>query len=120
MRLEAGTNRDRSIGRVAAGIAVGLGLALGGCTWVPLETAAEGVRVADASAVTHCERVGSARARTKVRVGIFARNEEKVREELETLARNDAPGLGGDTVVAEGPLGADGVQRFGVYDCSGR
>ena len=33
------------------------------------------------------------------------------------LARNDAPELGGNTVVAEGPITAEGMQRFGVYAC---
>jgi len=38
-------------------------------------------------------------------------------EELTTLARNDAPELGGNTVVAEGPVSNEGVQRFAIYNC---
>ena len=88
-----------------------------GCTWVALSPAAEGVQVRARDALEGCTRVGTTKARTKARVGIFARSEEKVAEELATLARNDAPDLGGNTVVAEGPVEADGVQRFAVYDC---
>jgi len=39
-----------------------------------------------------------------------------VREELETLARNEAPGLGADTLQPlEEPR--DGEQRFAAYRC---
>lgn len=88
-----------------------------GCTWVKLAPGAEGVRVAEPSATAACERVGTTKARTKSSVGIFPRSDEKVATELETLARNDAPELGGNTVVAEGPVDEEGVQRFGVYAC---
>lgn len=91
--------------------------ALTGCTWVALAPDAEGVRIGESDALDGCTQVGTTKARTKVRVGIFARSEKKVAEELATLARNDAPELGGNTVVAEGPVSADGVQRFAVYDC---
>jgi len=90
---------------------------LSGCTWVALAPEAEQVRVARTDAVEGCERVGTTKARTKTKVGIFARGDEKIAEELATLARNDAPELGGNTVVADGPVTADGVQRFEVYDC---
>jgi len=90
---------------------------LSGCTWVALAPEAEQVRVAGNDAVEGCQRVGTTKARTKTKVGFFARGDEKVAEELRTLARNDAPELGGNTVVADGPVTADGMQRFGVYDC---
>jgi hypothetical protein len=91
--------------------------ALSGCTWVALTPDADGVRVTASDALDACTQVGTTKARTKVRVGFFARSEKKVAEELATLARNDAPELGGNTVVAEGPVSADGVQRFAIYDC---
>ena len=92
-------------------------MALSGCTWVALAPDAESVRIGSGDALDGCTQVGTTKARTKVRVGIFARGEAKVAEELATLARNDAPELGGNTVVAEGPVSADGVQRFTIYDC---
>jgi hypothetical protein len=92
-------------------------MALSGCTWVALAPDADGVRIGASDALDGCRQVGTTKARTKTRVGIFARNEKKVAEELTTLARNDAPELGGNTVVAEGPVSADGVQRFAIYDC---
>jgi hypothetical protein len=91
--------------------------ALSGCTWVALTPDADSVRIGASDALDGCTQVGTTKARTKVRVGFFARSEKKIAEELTTLARNDAPELGGNTVVAEGAVSADGVQRFAIYDC---
>jgi hypothetical protein len=88
-----------------------------GCTWVALAPDAEGVRVGTSKAINGCTRVGTTKTRTKLKVGFFARGEKKVAKELATLARNDAPELGGNTVVADGPVDADGMQRFSIYDC---
>ena len=50
----------------------------------------------------------------KESIVFYERNRLRVRDELETLARNEAPGLGGDTVQ---PLDGyeDGNQRFAVW-----
>jgi hypothetical protein len=104
-------------GFLVSSLAVLIAIAPVGCTWVALTPEAESVRVVPPEATAACERVGSTKARTKASVGIFPRSDEKVAEELETLARNDAPELGGNTVVAEGPVDEEGVQRFGIYAC---
>ena len=91
---------------------------LAGCTWVDLTAAGEQVQFASQKAVEGCEQVGKTRAHTKYKVWIFARSESTVREELRSLARNDAVGLGGTTVSPLGPV-EDGEQTFGVYVCTG-
>lgn len=88
-----------------------------GCTWVALAPDAGEVHVGTSDTIAGCTRVGTTKTRTKLKVGIFARGDEKVAKELATLARNDAPELGGNTVVADGPIDANGTQRFSVYDC---
>jgi len=98
------------------GFALGLSLAAG-CTWVKPTPAGEDVRVADADAVTACERKGKVTVSLKSRVAGVERKPTKVANELATLARNEGGLLGGDTVVAEGPV-TDGRQVFGVYDCT--
>lgn len=98
-------------------ILIAFSMAVSGCTWVALAPDADGVRIGASDTLDGCTQVGTTKARTKVRVGIFARSEKKIAAELATLARNDAPELGGNTVVAEGPVSADGVQRFAIYDC---
>jgi len=93
-----------------------LGLTLG-CNWVPLTSEGENVRVLQASAVSDCRKVGKVSSKTSDRILIFARTDWKVREELESLARNEAVDLNGDAIV---PIGteADGRQSFEVYRCS--
>lgn len=87
-----------------------------GCTWVPLTDAGRSVRTLPASAVAGCEKVGTTRSKTSDRVVIFARTERKVREELESLARNEAADVGGNAIV---PIDAvvDGRQSFDIYRC---
>ena len=74
------------------------------------------MQIGASDALDECIQVGTTKARTKARIGIFLRNEKKVARERATLARNDAPELGGNTIVANGPVSADGMQRFAIYD----
>lgn len=91
-------------------------LGLGACTWVKATDAGAEVVVADGSGVNNCERKGEVESALKSRVGAFERNATKVAGELETLARNEAAKMGGDTIVAESNV-RDGKQTFGVYRC---
>ena len=77
---------------LAAAVAV-----LPACTWVHMAPGASAVRVV-ASQPTGCEQRGEVEVSVKDRLGPIERNPRKVRDELETLARNEAPGLGADTV----------------------
>ena len=88
-----------------------------GCTWVPMQTGAAAVRVLAAGAMpAGCTRLGEIEVEVTDRVGFYERNPLRVREELETMARNEAVGLGADTVQ---PLAApaDGRQRFSGLRC---
>ena len=88
---------------------------LGGCTWVHMAPGASAVRVVTATP-TGCEKRGDIEVSVKDRLGPYERNSLRVHEELETLARNEAPGLNADTVQ---PLAApnDGVQRYAAWRC---
>ncbi len=90
---------------------------LSGCTWVHMAPGASAVRVV-ASAPAGCEQRGEVEVSVKESIAFYDRNPLRVREELETLARNEAPGLGGDTVQ---PLDGfeDGSQRYTVWRCGG-
>lgn len=98
-------------------IPTGLSLALGACTWVHMAPGASAVRVASA-APTGCEKRGEIEVSVKHSVAFIERNPLRVREELETLARNEGPGLGADTVQ---PLSEPvrGAQRFAAWRCGG-
>ncbi|MDX9740616.1 MAG: DUF4156 domain-containing protein [Gammaproteobacteria bacterium] len=91
-------------------------LLLQGCSWVRLTPEGENIRLLDRDQVAACTHLGTTTATLKDTVAGFRRNDEKVRRELATLARNAASELGGDTIVpATEPEG--GRQTFDVYHC---
>jgi hypothetical protein len=95
------------------------GLALASaCTWVPLSPEAERVSLVGIEQAAQCQRLGKTTSRVADRVLIFARNERRMREELVSLARNEAALMGGDAVAPEAPP-RDGRQSFGIYRCHG-
>lgn len=98
-------------------IPVSLALALGGCTWVKMAPGASAVRIAS-SAPTGCQKLGEVEVSVKHSIAFVERNPLRVREELETLARNEGPGLGADTMHAlTEPL--NGTQSFAAWRCGG-
>ena len=87
------------------------------CTWVPLAPNAKGIRVVAARAApANRQKQGEVSVSVKDKVAFYERNNLRVRDELETLARNEAPGIQADTIQ---PLGdpANGEQRFAAYRC---
>ena len=89
------------------------------CTWVPIEPAGKATRVLPAGPVpAGCISKGEVVVTVKSKVGFYNRNPLRVQEELETLARNEAPGLAADTVQPKGEPD-DGEQRFLAFRCRG-
>lgn len=86
-----------------------------GCTWVHMAPGASAVKVVEGEPAG-CEKRGEVAVSVKDSVAFYERNDLRVRDELETLARNEAPGLGADTVQPLGPP-ADGEQRFAAWNC---
>ena len=86
------------------------------CTWVTLTAEGEQVKVLAADEVLACVKKGQTAVSLKADIASIERNAEKVQTELETLARNSAVELGGDSVV---PVSAvdNGRQEFAVYRC---
>lgn len=101
-------------------IALLLLASLAACTWVPMAPEGKTVRVLPpGQAPAGCEKRGEVVVSVKSSVGFYQRNPLRVREELETLARNEAPGVGANTVQAMGEP-VDGDQRYAAYQCSSR
>lgn len=97
-----------------------LAIFLSGCTWVHMAPEARSVRVIAAGAApAGCEKRGEVAVSVKDSVAFIDRKSTKVRDELETLARNEAPGVGANTLQ---PLGepVNGGQRFAAWSCPGR
>ena len=92
-------------------------MVFGACTWVKLTSEGEKVNVLTHAQVTNCKKLGKTRAMLKDKIAGISRNQEKVKLELETLARNSAVDMGGNAVVPVSEI-ADGKQVFDVYQCS--
>lgn len=87
------------------------------CTWVPLETHGATVEVAAPDQnLRRCEKLAETTVSVKDEVWFVDRNRDKVAEELENLARNEAAKRNADTIQ---PITQprEGEQRFGIYDC---
>lgn len=87
-----------------------------GCTWVEPTEAGKQVVIAQDFNVTGCRKLGTTKTSVKAKVGAFGRNVEKVEKELEMLAQDEAAGMGGDTIVPQGPV-SDGERAYDVYRC---
>jgi hypothetical protein len=87
-----------------------------GCTWVPLTDEGANVRTLQGNAAADCQKISTVGSKTADRILIFARSDRKMREELESLARNEAADPGGNAIVPIGTM-ANGRQSFDVYHC---
>lgn len=96
---------------------VALPVLLAGCSWgIKLDAGGRNVRTAWLSDVSSCKNMGKITVSVMDRVGPIDRNDIKVRDELEVMARNEAATMKADTVK---PLGEpkDGAQSWGAYQC---
>ena len=103
----------RPIVRVLA--TAGLVVGLASCTWVHMAPGASAVQVVTGPPAG-CEKRGDVEVSVKDSVAFYDRNPLRVQEELETLARNEAPGMGADTVQPLAPP-ANGAQRYAAWKC---
>jgi hypothetical protein len=89
------------------------------CSFVKMAPGGDAVKVAaigkDLSA---CEKRGDISVSVKDRLGPYERDALRVKDELEVLARNEAPGLKADTVQAIAAV-SDGSQKWRAYRCAG-
>jgi len=74
------------------------------------------VRVAYLSQVESCKLLGRTTVSVLDKVLFVSRNEEDMADELETLARNAAAEMQGDSIVAMSKI-VGGEQVFDVYRC---
>ena len=88
------------------------------CTWVKPTISAQNVRVAYDGNVTGCRPAGDITVSVADKVAFYHRPELKVRDELETLARNQAAELPADTIKAASEP-REGEQKFSAWVCGG-
>ncbi|PWK92330.1 DUF4156 domain-containing protein [Fulvimonas soli] len=90
---------------------------LGACTWgITLDDGGKQVRTAWSGDVSSCRELGKVTVSVMDHVGPVDRNDIKVRDELEVMARNEAAKMHADTIK---PLAepSDGSQPWGAYQC---
>lgn len=95
-------------------------LLLSACNWgITMDDAAKNVRTAWSGDVSACRDLGKVTVSVMDHVGPVDRNNIKVRDELEVLARNEAAKMHADTIK---PLAepVDGSQPWGAYQCGSR
>ena len=86
------------------------------CNWAPLSGLGEKVRVLEPHEINSCVKKGKTTVSVKDKIIGVERNKKTMQKELERLARNAAPDINGDTVVAASPI-KNGQQTFSVYKC---
>jgi len=109
-------NRDRDMKKPLLASLLCLAVLPAACTWVNPSAGGTGVRVAYDGNVSGCRNAGEVGVSVTDKVAFYHRSDLKVRDELETLARNEAATLPADTIKPlEEPH--DGSQRFQAYVC---
>ena len=105
--------------RTCSAFALAAALAqLSACTWVKPTISAQNVRVAYDGNVSGCRAAGDISVSVADKIAFYHRPDLKVRDELETLARNQAAEIPADTIKAASEP-RDGAQNFSAYVCGG-
>ena len=86
------------------------------CTWVKPTSGGDAVRVAYDGNVSGCRDAGAISVSVTDKVAFYHRSDLKVRDELETLARNQAADLPADTIKPTSEP-HDGAQNYEAYVC---
>jgi len=87
-----------------------------GCTWVEATDKGAEVSVATFEQVQLCTKLGKATVAVLDNIAFIPRSEVQVAGELQTMGKNSAAEMGGDTIVAVSKV-IDGEQAFNVYRC---
>ncbi|ATX81262.1 protein of unknown function (DUF4156) [Mariprofundus ferrinatatus] len=102
--------------KLLPGICLFFLLLAGGCTWVKPTDAGMLVSVSTFEQVAACGKLGKVTVNVLDSIGFIPRSERKMAEELQTMAKNSAAEMNGDTIVAVSKV-TDGEQAFNVYRC---
>jgi hypothetical protein len=90
---------------------------LAACSWgIKLDSGGDKVRTAWNGDVSGCKDLGHITVSVLDHVGPVNRRDLKVRDELEVMARNEAAGMGADTIAPNGEP-RDGEQNWNAFHC---
>ena len=91
-------------------------LLLASCATIDLTPGGQKVRVLAPDEVSSCRELGKTNTSVTAKALGLPRPPETIKKELESIARNSASNMGGDTIVPLTVI-ADGKQSFVVYKC---
>jgi hypothetical protein len=97
-------------------LAIIAGLLTSACTGVEPASESETVRLAEPSQISNCQFAGITTVSVKVHVTSHGRDSDRVRIELQILAKNEAVKLKGNTIVPATGI-KDDEQTFNIYRC---
>jgi hypothetical protein len=90
---------------------------LSSCAWVEPTKESEAVAVVtDAVKLEGCKKLLSTTSSVLDKVGFMDRTERAMVDELTILAKNKAAAIGGDTIIAKGPV-KEGAMSFDIFKC---
>ncbi len=90
--------------------------AMTACSFVSLNPQAQNVAVAaNSNLANNCKFLGNTNVSIWAKADTF-QSQKSAESQLDTLARNEAATMGGNTVVAESAIN-DGRRTYGVYNC---
>ena len=92
-------------------------ISLSACTWVEPTKESNDVTLVKSFNVKSCTKLGASTATVTHKVGIITRDKETVIEELNTMAKNHAAEIGGDSIVELLPA-VEGSMKYEIYKCS--
>jgi len=87
-----------------------------GCQWVNPASGADQVSLVKPAHVINCKKLGTTTSTVKAKIGFVERKEQKVTEELVTLAKNEAAKLGADSIIALDEA-TNNSQTFAIFSC---
>ncbi len=91
-------------------------ISLASCANVEPTRQSEGVTLVKSFNVKDCKKLGTTHVSIKQKAGIFALDDKAATQDLVTLAKNRAGTMGGDSIVAKGPI-EEGKMIFDIYKC---
>ena len=98
------------------GLLLGFAVLITACSFVSLNPQAENVTVAaNTSLANNCKFLGNTNVSIWAKADTF-QSQKSAESQLDTLARNEAATMGGNTVMAESAA-SDGRRTYGVYNC---
>lgn len=91
-------------------------LFISSCAWVNENEAGRSVFIIPIEQTTNCQKVGEISAEVRHKVGFVKRSNDKVMEELQILARNEALKLNANTIAATNKA-LEGKQDYHAFNC---